>query len=560
MDYILYCLGVTPMLSKLNPTLSTNTITGRVPNDKKSSPGNFSQVKPGNRIRIGCFGDSYTHGDEVNDRYDYPTLLQDIFRQHGYENVEVINFGVGGAGFHQAFNIWKFIGKTYNLDYLILGPGCFNEDRDSTFSDSMNYDYKTSLMHMHARYVLKGTHVDLIDVDGDTYAQKFKNYVRFLPYKKFLLYDRRPPAFLAIPLYVLLPHREFKANPFYYKNNDKGEMGKIYKILLGEMADASGQVILCHYDSAIIAIGQSLQRDNLGCFVMPSDTHFPYRAPLDHRSPNGNQFQAQILFDYLTGREISTPVVIETTAVTENPRTKEPILKGSLSEYSDIALEINHVKLGGFYDNNPEDSRRYCQGSQCESPGNTLSHTASLIAFQDNKSSMLDWVFLSLDWNISDGSSVVLRLENNGQTREFSLGKVRLLRPGLNIGIIDIGALDYTGKAKKLILHKEDLMQKNIFLDSGKITFLLQGIPVLSGNVELHRGEVSLCPVGGRVFCIRSNGREIIDESKLENTGCIYLLLESGQGPGIRVPVAQWTKTNQKVLFGTRIEHPLQSK
>ena len=66
----------------------------------------FKPKKAAGVIRVGCFGDSYTEGAEVGKRSDYPSLLGKIFRDNGYKNVEVINFGTGSYGFHQTFMMW----------------------------------------------------------------------------------------------------------------------------------------------------------------------------------------------------------------------------------------------------------------------------------------------------------------------------------------------------------------------------------------------------------------------------------------------------------------------
>src|ERR1700690_2818068 len=44
-------------------------------------------------FRIGAIGDSFTWGEEVVAGYDYPSLLQRLFRDEGFANVEVLNLG-----------------------------------------------------------------------------------------------------------------------------------------------------------------------------------------------------------------------------------------------------------------------------------------------------------------------------------------------------------------------------------------------------------------------------------------------------------------------------------
>lgn len=536
-----------------------NSITGCLQTDKKSCCKNFNKAKKSNVIRIGCFGDSYTLGNEVNDTYDYPTLLGDIFKRHGYDNVEVINFGMGGIGFHQAFNIWKFIGKEYNLDYVIFGPGCFQYDRDSTFTASLGFNIKDSILNLHARYVLKNKSVELIDLRGNNFKARAMNYLSFIPYSKYLSYDMLPPAFLAAPLYCFLPNRKLSRNPFYYKNNFKKEMSDIYKILFNEIAIGAPQVILCNYRNEIVNLGKSLNRDNVLSFYVHTPDNFPYKAACGHNSPNGNKLLAQQLFDCLTGKNESIQPVIETSTTFDNTAGENRIQKARLFEYTDIGIEVKGIKLGHFYDPTVRQWSKYCAGQECVPLVNTLSDVTSIIAFQDKTRSILDWVFLSLETDINENMPVTIRVRNINGSKDFALAKVGSLYPGLNIGIVDIGPYFFNQESNLLTVKKNILLKAARLLeDKGEIIVLLQNIPVLSAKIKGKSKNLEFHSVSGRFLTIRADGREIVDTPKLEQTGPIYLFLESKQQESVlRIPLASWIKIDNKLLFGKRILLPV---
>jgi hypothetical protein len=74
---------------KINKKFLSNL--GYLKAERKSSFTNFTKNKKQGVIRIGCFGDSFTYGDETKDGYEYPALLKNIFKEQGFSNIEVIN-------------------------------------------------------------------------------------------------------------------------------------------------------------------------------------------------------------------------------------------------------------------------------------------------------------------------------------------------------------------------------------------------------------------------------------------------------------------------------------
>jgi hypothetical protein len=75
----------------------------------------YTFEKPANKTRIALFGDSYVHGDAVNDTQTWAAILAQK------TGAEVLNFGVGGYGIDQAYLLWKHVGRNYSPDIVIIG-------------------------------------------------------------------------------------------------------------------------------------------------------------------------------------------------------------------------------------------------------------------------------------------------------------------------------------------------------------------------------------------------------------------------------------------------------
>jgi hypothetical protein len=559
-DYACYRFYIAKVMPKADSRLVDTVIGNMGVGEKKSSFSNFSKVKPDRVIRIGCLGDSFTYGCEVNDSFDYPTLLQTIFRQHGYSNVEVINFGMPGRGFHEVFNIWKFFAREYRLDYVvILGPACFQSVRDATFAGHTVNTIKEAISRMHARYILKNKALELVDVEGDTFARKVKNYLKFIPPERYLLYDRRPPAFLAAPVYCLFPGRELKANPFYYRRDLEGEMLVIYRMLLDEMSNAATQVILCHYQNEILNAAESLGKNNLLGMPIHPVGHFPYQAGFGHHSSNANLLLAQQLFDCLTGKTQSSLTIVRTIDLPKGPAPEMQTKKVRLSAYKDISIEMDSVEIGRFYDQRWRGKwSEYCEGPQCRSIVDTFARTASLVALNDSNASIFDRVFLSLDFEIEEGMPVMARIRCGGKVKDIFLAPLALLHPGLNMGEIDIGPASFDSDNMLLEVQDSAFGREEGFSGPGDITVFLHNTPILSARLIPGKKKLKFQAVNGSILKIKADGNKILDVSTLGETGLMSIFFAGQQQESsLRVPLAQWFKTNEKVFFKRRIAQPV---
>lgn len=561
--YLSYKKKIIPLKLADEKSLSElESKVGWTRNDKMSSFGNFEEKKKKGIIRIGCFGDSMTHGDEVNNIYDYPTLLQNIFSERGYKNVEVINFGAGGYGFHQAFILWEYLGKKYNLDYVLLGPLCFQPDgdyqRDSTFGAPYFDNYiEREIYVFHSRYILKNNDVRLIELAGKTKPEIIKNYFRFIPPLRYTLFDSEAPSFLIAPIACLLPNKKLKRNPFYYKNNIEKEMLEIYKILLSKIADNTPQVILGHYLQKVVNLGREVGRKNIFAALLNAPPFFPYRAFANHSSPCGNRLLAQQFFDCLTNKSESTLTILKIENIDKKLIESVEVKKRKLSEYREIAIEIDNIKAGRFYNIDFSDAD-VCNPPSCEPVRDSLSKIVSLLAIKNDDAAIFDSVFLPLDFELEDNMPLTIGVISDEGITEYSAGEVNLLNPGLNIGILDLGNITFDRDKKIIETEENSKLYTPIpgrWVNKAKnITILLKDIPILTTIVESKSKSLKFASVNDRFVIIRADGRELLDIEKLQPTGKIYLSLYPDQEEPVKISIAQWSKMPIKVpLHGRRV-------
>jgi hypothetical protein len=251
-------------------------------------------------VRVGAFGDSFTFGAEVDGGLDFPSLLQAKLRRAGYTNVEVINFGSPWYGFAQTYRLWDQLGEEYGLDFVLLGPSCFQSSRDLTFhhSGAVAPDY------LHGRYVLAGEDVAFLDVIGPP-DDRVNEYYRFFPHWRYLRYDRNTPAFLA----GLVPSGKELANPFYYSRlSPAQESLELYRRLLRKMVAGSEQVILIHRREEIVDVARALGDSLASAPLSLSGVAVSRRQ--GHYSALGNDAVAEAFFEALTGqREVGYQVL-----------------------------------------------------------------------------------------------------------------------------------------------------------------------------------------------------------------------------------------------------------
>lgn len=75
----------------------------------------YTKEKPNNITRIAVFGDSFTWGGEVPDRFTFPYLIEQLL-----PNSEVLNYGIEGVGIDVMYERWKYEALNYSPDVVVF--------------------------------------------------------------------------------------------------------------------------------------------------------------------------------------------------------------------------------------------------------------------------------------------------------------------------------------------------------------------------------------------------------------------------------------------------------
>lgn len=503
---------------------------------KRSSFFNFPVAKPEGKIRVCAFGDSFTYGDEVGAAADFPSILQRRFANRGANHVEVLNFGNGWHGFHQAYMLWSALGREYGCDYALLGPACFQPLRDTRFNHTIQF---SSPYYLHARYVLKGDGVELVEVLGETHEERFRHYFRRFTHLRYLRYDRNAPFFLS----ALVPENRVLANPFYYSEKSEDEEAfATYEILLAKMLQDGVRVVLGHYHSRIVEIGRRLRDRGLFSAQLHRFRWFPYLAPKAHNSAWGNQLVADQFLALLTGLTRDRLTWIQTLpAPAASPGKAEP--QRSLASCQDIRIEMAGRPVGRFVttdgNHHPFDFRDH--------------QVDSLLGFQARGGSLMNGLFVPLDFAVGDGAEITLRIGG----RSHRLGRVRLLGGGPSIGVSEVAGMTVREKGPLLFAGNREVPGPEVLGSRRRVALLVGETPVLEGTSQGN--QVSLTPVRGSWLMLRAPEGSFIALSKLGPSGVFELAAELPGGQTHRIPIAGWKKvTGEVTLTEEPIRWPLE--
>jgi hypothetical protein len=474
---------------------------------------------------VGCVGDSFTYGAEVGPSEDYPSILQKLFRERGYPQVEVLNFSSGWYGFQQAFILWDEVARGFDLDYVLLGPKTFFYSRDTTFDHSS----PSAIHFLHARRVLDGTGLRLWEVVGDTFESRSAAYRRLVPYWRYLRYDRRAPAFLA----CLLPRGRELRNPFYYRRDIKGELDEVYRRLLLRMADRT-QVVLGHYEADIVELGRGLGQTRLHPVKFEEVRAAPYRAPKNHGSPAGNRLVAEQFFAVLTGRDRMALPLMRFVPPRDSGRPAARAPAKNLDAYDEAAVGCEaggpwrFVEIGRGMDirDLPPDALR-------------RAGARSLLALKVPGQTLPEAVFYPIGADIEEGMPLVLESAKGSVV----LGRVSLLRPDLQIGVVDME--EFLAAAEPGVNETDA-----VFRVPPRGRGFLPGRIVLDGRVLFkamksdRSGQVALRPRLRRLLRIYPPP-ELLGAGAGRRSGRLNLRLESRGRGSVSVPLAAWERTAQ---------------
>lgn len=393
----------------------------------------FPEEKPEGRTRVCALGDSFTFGDEVDDGQDYPALLQRRLRESGFDRVDVLNFGNGWHGFQQVYMLWDEVGRGFGCDFVLLGPACFQAERDTTFNHT---DFRSPYF-LHARYVLEDDELRLLEVPGLAYADRFDDYFRPLPRWQYLRYDRNT----APTLVAVIGENRTLPNPFYYRGDSmQDEALAIQAKLLDRIAADGPQIVLLHQDERVVRMARGLDRPNLSAGRAFSGTRFPYRAPFGHFSSIGNEEVAQEFFQLLVEGAVEPLSIVETAAP---PRARVDVSAPPprpLSEFDGVEIRSGEDPVGHLV---PAVGRPFALP-----PGSGILKergVAGLLTLGSPGASLVDAMYAEVDFILHEGDRVVLRATGSSG-KPVDLGTVRLLDPAVNVGIVDLGGVRAGGQ------------------------------------------------------------------------------------------------------------------
>lgn len=508
------------------PNVPAETLNrlGRIFTDKKSSFVNFERRKPPGVIRIGAFGDSFTYGDEVDEKSDYPAQLQRILREAGLPNVEVLNFGTSWYGFGQTHIMWNEVGRYFDLDYILLGPVTLFPERDTRF----NHTDGLSPYYQHSRYILDKQGLRLIDAPGQTFSERFDSYYGFIPDRRFLLYDRGDPAFLA----ALLPQGSYVGNPFYYDKRDvREEAADIHRRLLQDMDRTGTPVIAAFYPWVD---KPATQGENLCLTQFKQLLKFPYRAQYDHNSSTGTARLARQYLAVLRGQAIDARIM---HTVDLSKDVTLPSVKETLASFDGVYIRLDGADAGLFAPSYPSLSRAKSPSFLREDK------VKSLVALKAPQDSVLDGIFLAFPADISATAPVSIVMQSSEGTKTAALGALRPLADGINLGQADLPGLE---------IRDTSFGDRRITVNASGLAGIIDKIPAnaqlqvmvsdkiaLEGSNAEAAGKFVLRAPDAQLLIIRSaNGHDLSADRGVDK-GNIDLVLQRG-AETVSIPVARW--------------------
>ena len=496
--------------------------------DRRDSFVNFSEAKADGMTRVCTFGDSFTYGSEVGDGHDYPSFLQDEFRKNGYDRVEVINFGSGWHGFHQTYVLWDEVGRRFDCDYVLFGPASFQYDRDTTF----NHSQLKAPYYLHARYVLDGDDVRLLEVPGGSaYASRFANYFRLLPHWQYLHYDRNLPTLLAA-----LPRGRTLPNPFYYFwKSRQTEAVATYERLLRKVAQDAPRVLLLHENPVVIDAAKRVARENLvAALSYTPSMRFPYRAPEGHYSSFGNLLVARQYFNQLVDAPADKLSVVETRDPPEAraPASADP--PQPLSNYDGVEIRAGEKPIGYLL---PAVADPHLLGGGSAAILKER-NVAGLLTLKSPSTCWVDATYAEIDFMLHQGDEVVLRA-SDGTAADIGLGVVRMLDPRVNVGAVELPDVWYNGVGFVLV-GDHSLARAALGPEGTPFEIWIADHKLLSGNVEQR--DLPLSALKGQCQNFRVSGFQFADLEAPQTNHEFDLVLRSA-AQATRIPIATWELT-----------------
>lgn len=503
---------------------------GSVHYGKRSSFVHYSTKKDNGYIRICSFGDSYVYGSEVADNHDYPSMLQREIRRNGVVNVEVLNFGNGWHGIHQAFIMLESVGKKFECDYVLLGPEGFWPRRETTFQHSgLGSPY-----YLHSRYVLEGDDLRRIDPIGSSYEERFDHYFRFVPHWQYVRYDRNP-----LPLVrAILPRNRTLENPFYYYSGTMEEEAlEILKVLFNRLSKENVQTVIGFRSKKVVEVGNLVGNSNFVSAQFKPVKTFPYYAPKNHYSALGNQLVAQQFYSLIVAEpNTSQLTILKTGDISRDSSQPDETRRLAIASYDWIEVRTGDTRAGHFVTASPDLSRRG-EGARNSLNG---SEVVSLLAIKSDKQGILDACFAPLKFGLLPKADVTLTVNNNTGKKVLHIGSVELVSKFLNIGVVEIEGIDFTDSGR-LLFHGNDSVSMGEITDgfqSGEIA--VAGRTIL--EVRVDGKSLEILPKRGTYLQLRAGAGDYLDIHSLGLSGTFDFVFRKSNGATVRSPVARWEK------------------
>ncbi len=528
-------IDLVPESAKSGIPLSLYNSLGWYGTDRRSAPLKYMQRKSPGVIRIGAFGDSWTFGDEVSVGLDFPSQLEGLFRTRGSPNVEVLNFGGSGFGFHQEFKLWDEFAKTFQLDFIIIGPVCFQIERDNTLWSGQE-SYPAAI---HGRYYLEENNLKFIDAPwGLNLVDRFDRFFGFLSGFKYLRYDRTRPYFV----HFISKKEKPLDNPFYYTQlDDVDEQNLIEKKMYETLLHTYGQVVTLNIDPRVVGFTSELQGASVSQSYSPQ-FRFPFWRKA-HPSAAGYQNLAEAYYDMLTGREKIQQLLFEFKAATPVANTAR-------------LTNLDNFRNGSVYmDNQKAGDLVYADNFKTTDDPDKLvdfndGNISALIGVSNQFGSFSDSVFFPLKESefIKSGGLQLIR-ETNGLKTSFPLEPPRLLSS--NVGILHF-SLPGIFRERRTETNSDEIywktdefdkfLQSNlkIFRNRGDIWTIRFGSKNIIDIVNDLNGTLLLKPSDGKKIIFRSAKYDALDVQKLPLNGTLNLKFNNTVSS-----IATWKKTLQ---------------
>lgn len=489
----------------------------------------FPEDKPDGKTRIGVFGCSFVYGDEAPNGADFPTFLQHALARSGREDVEVINFGVGGYGIHQAILLFRQLGVLYDLDVAIFNFYGFHRARDEGFLP-LNGDYGP----LHARYVSGPDGPSLVRVIGSDRRDAAEAYFGFVPRWQYLRFDARPAPLLR----ALVPFgRSLAFNPLYYAWRDSDEPERLYAALMDELVDEVPTLVtVCNLSEAcdfapLLVRSEAIVLDVVSPRAIRSIPSL-YMAPKAHFGSLGNELVGEEIAAFLLGRRTWVSPFLELVGPVAN---RSSGVDAPSEELASGRLEIGSTRVSSLVEHTSASPSWVHETADLSGRG-----IVALLDFFDG----VEFRFLTLRTLPPDGAPVELVFALDGEPIRAQIGTLRHHGPRL-VRIGDWQPRDGAGRWR-VLAPLINAVGKTTIVTSGSIGELelrIAGVPVLRASAPTTPApeqDFSFDPVEAAFLRVRADTDAPMPIATLPDRGTLDLVLATGIGAEIRTPLVDY--------------------